>query len=263
MNNDIFNKLNDQQKDAVLHKDGPAIILAVPGAGKTTVLISRTANLILNHDINPRNILSITFSKASAYDMKERFTSIFGQEIGKTTNFSTIHSFAFNLIRNFARENGLVMNLIEGSNSSISKYNLIRAIYRQVNNLFLNEDKLEELLNTIGYVKNMMIPVDEFYKHRNFSIKNFDKIYIAYEEYKKENNLIDFDDMLTMSYEILCNHPKILKSYQDRYKYIQVDEGQDTSKIQNAIIKLISSRNNNLFIVADDDRVKRSYITVA
>lgn len=254
MNNDIFNKLNNQQKDAVLHKDGPAIILAVPGAGKTTVLISRTANLILNHNISPRNILSITFSKASAYDMKQRFISIFGQEVGKATNFSTIHSFAFNLIRSFARDNGLVMNLIEGSNSSISKYNLIKAIYRQVNNLFLNEDKLEELLNTIGYVKNMMIPVDQFDKHKNFSIKNFDKIYTAYEAYKKENNLIDFDDMLTMSYEILCDHPKILKSYQDRYKYIQVDEGQDTSKIQNAIIKLISGKNNNLFIVADDDQ---------
>ena len=254
MNNEIFNKLNDQQKNAVLHKDGPAIILAVPGAGKTTVLISRTANLILNHNISPRNILSITFSKASAYDMKERFISIFGQEVGKTTNFSTIHSFAFNLIRNYARENGLVMNLIEGSNSNISKFNLIKTIYRQVNNAFLNEDKLEELLNTIGYVKNMMIDVDDFKEHKNFSIKNFDKIYIAYEGYKKENNLIDFDDMLTMSYEILLDNPDILKSYQDRYTYVQVDEGQDTSKIQNAIIKLISSDNNNLFIVADDDQ---------
>lgn len=254
MNNDIFNRLNQQQKNAVLHKDGPAIILAVPGAGKTTVLISRTANLILNHNINPRNILSITFSKASAHDMKERFISIFGQKIGRSTNFSTIHSFAFNLIRNYAGENGLVMNLIEGNNSNVSKFNLIKTIYRQVNNAFLNEDKLDELLNTIGYVKNMMIHVDEFDEHKNFNIKGFDKIYIAYEAYKKENNLIDFDDMLTMSYEVLCDNPQILKRYQDRYQYVQVDEGQDTSKIQNAIIKLISSENDNLFIVADDDQ---------
>ena len=103
LNNDIFNKLNEQQKDAVLHKDGPAIILAVPGAGKTTVLISRTANLIFNHAIDPRNILSITFSKASAHDMKARFTSMFGNSTGKSAHFSTIHSFAYFLIRDYAK----------------------------------------------------------------------------------------------------------------------------------------------------------------
>lgn len=254
MNNDLFNRLNKQQKDAVLHKDGPAIILAVPGAGKTTVLISRTANLILNHNVNPRNILSITFSKASAYDMKDRFISMFGEEIGRCTNFSTIHSFSFFLIRDYARESNINLNLIEGNNSTVNKIKLIKDIYRQVNNTFLNEDKLDELLNTISFVKNMMIGLDEFNKHDNFKIKNFDKIFVTYEKYKKENSLIDFDDMLTMAFEILKDNPNILKRYQQRYKYIQVDEGQDTSKIQNEIIKLISSENDNLFLVADDDQ---------
>ena len=254
LNNEIFNKLNDQQKSAVLHKEGPAIILAVPGAGKTTVLIARTANLILNHAVNPRNILSITFSKASAHDMKDRFISMFGPSTGNNISFSTIHSFAFLLIREYARENALTLNLIEGSNSNVSKSRLIKDIYRQVNNAFLTEDKLEELLNTIGFVKNMMIDVSDFEDHDNFKIKNFDKIFSAYENYKKENNLIDFDDMLTMSFDILRENPSILKKYQDRYEYVQVDEGQDTSKIQNEIIKLISSKNNNLFIVADDDQ---------
>ena len=253
LNNDIFDKLNKQQKDAVLHKDGPAIILAVPGAGKTTVLISRTANLIFNHNVNPRSILSITFSKASAHDMKDRFSSMFGNS-GKTAHFSTIHSFSYFLIREYARENGLELNLMEGNDTSVNKIRLLKEIYKQVNSAFLSEDKLDELLNTIGFVKNMMIEVDEFEEHKNFKIKNFDKIFMSYETYKKENNLIDFDDMLTMSFEVLRDNPDILKRYQDRYQYVQVDEGQDTSRIQNEIIKLISNKKDNLFIVADDDQ---------
>ncbi|AFS77703.1 ATP-dependent DNA helicase, UvrD/REP family [Gottschalkia acidurici 9a] len=246
--------LNDQQKSAVLHKEGPAIILAVPGAGKTTVLISRTANLILNHHIHPNNILSITFSKASAKDMKERFISIFGQEVGSIASFSTIHSFAYFLIRDFAKDKKLKLNLIEGIDSGINKIQIIKNIYSEVNNSFINEDKLEELLNIIGFVKNMMIKVEDFCEHRNFNIKGFDKIFSNYESYKRKHNLIDFDDMLTMTLDILQNNPSVLNKYRDRYRYIQVDEGQDTSKVQNEIIKLISSPHNNLFVVADDDQ---------
>lgn len=254
MNNDFFSKLNPQQRKAVMHLDGPAIILAVPGAGKTTVLISRTANLILNHGVDPQSILSITFSKSSAHDMKDRFTSMFGANIGRTTKFSTIHSFAFFLIKDYARESKVNYHLIEGNNSSVNKIKIIKDIYKQVNNAFLSEDKLEELLNTMGFVKNMMIDVSEFDEHKNFHIKNFDKIFSYYESYKQKNNFLDFDDMLTLSFEILRNNPRILKRYHDRYKYIQVDEGQDTSKIQSEIITLLSSKMNNLFIVADDDQ---------
>nr|WP_228370452.1 ATP-dependent helicase [Gottschalkia acidurici] len=262
MKNSFFNTLkdnfkivlNDQQKSAVLHKEGPAIILAVPGAGKTTVLISRTANLILNHHIHPNNILSITFSKASAKDMKERFISIFGQEVGSIASFSTIHSFAYFLIRDFAKDKKLKLNLIEGIDSGINKIQIIKNIYSEVNNSFINEDKLEELLNIIGFVKNMMIKVEDFCEHRNFNIKGFDKIFSNYESYKRKHNLIDFDDMLTMTLDILQNNPSVLNKYRDRYRYIQVDEGQDTSKVQNEIIKLISSPHNNLFVVADDDQ---------
>lgn len=254
MFNDFFDKLNAQQKEAVLHKQGPAIILAVPGAGKTTVLISRTANLILNHNVNPENILSITFSKASAFDMKDRFTTMFGPELGRRTKFSTIHSFAYFLIRDYLRENNLTLNLIEGTDSGVSKNKIIKDIYRQVNDAHLSDDKLEELLNTIGFVKNMMIEVSEFDAHKNFQIKNFDKIYQSYEDYKRQNNFLDFDDMLTMSYDILRENNDILERYRDRYHYVQVDEGQDTSKIQNEIIRLISGRNHNLLIVADDDQ---------
>lgn len=254
MFNDFFDKLNAQQKEAVLHKDGPAIILAVPGAGKTTVLISRTANLILNHNVSPENILSITFSKASAHDMKDRFNTMFGESLGRRTKFSTIHSFAFFLIRDYSREHDLNFNLIEGSNSGVSKIKIIKDIYRQVNDAYLSDDKLEELLNTVGFVKNMMISSSDFSDHDDFQIKNFRKIYEMYEDYKKQNNFLDFDDLLTKSYEILSEHSEVLDRYKQRYLYVQVDEGQDTSKIQNEIIRLLSSENNNLLIVADDDQ---------
>lgn len=246
--------LNEQQKLAVLHKDGPAIVLAVPGAGKTTVLISRTAHMILNHNIKPENILSITFSKAAARDMKDRFSSIFGRNIGNKTIFSTIHSFAYSIIRDYAYAAKTSYTLIEGENFSISKPAILRDIYRKVNNSFINDDKLEELQSTISYIKNMMLDIEAFVKGNNSLFSRFDDIYNIYENYKRENNYIDFDDMLTLAYEILQTNSKLLNKYRNKFDYLQVDEGQDTSKIQNEIIKAILKPSNNLFIVADDDQ---------
>ncbi|WIV11606.1 ATP-dependent helicase [Proteiniborus sp. MB09-C3] len=246
--------LNEQQKMAVLHKDGPAIVLAVPGAGKTTVLISRTAHMILNHNIRPENILSITFSKAAARDMKDRFSSIFGHNVGSRTIFSTIHSFAYSVVRDYANSAKISYTLIEGDSSSANKTAMLRDIYRKINNAFINDDKLEELQSSISYIKNMMLDVDDYMKLNNSSLNGFNHIYNMYESIKKENNFIDFDDMLTLAYDIFNSNPNILNKYRNRFNYIQVDEGQDTSKIQNEIIKAISRPSNNLFIVADDDQ---------
>lgn len=246
--------LNEQQKLAVLHKDGPAIVLAVPGAGKTTVLISRTAHMILNYNIAPENILSITFSKAAARDMKDRFSSIFGHNIGSRTIFSTIHSFAYSIVRDYANLTKTSYTLIEGDRSSANKASILRDIYRKVNNAFINDDKLEELQSNISYIKNMMLDVEDYVNTNNNSFNGFSNIYNSYESFKKENNYIDFDDMLTLAYEILMTNSNLLNRYKSKYKYIQVDEGQDTSRIQNEIIKAISKPNNNLFIVADDDQ---------
>lgn len=246
--------LNEQQKLAVLHKNGPAIVLAVPGAGKTTVLISRTAHMIMNYNIKPENILSITFSKAAARDMKDRFSSIFGNDIGSRTIFSTIHSFAYSIVRDYANLTKTHYTLIEGDMSSANKAIILRDIYKEVNNAFINDDKLEELQSNISYVKNMMLDSSEYLKLYNNSFSSFNDIYNMYESFKKENNYIDFDDMLTLAYEIFKSNQNLLNKYRNRFRYIQVDEGQDTSKIQNEIIKLISIPNNNLFIVADDDQ---------
>lgn len=254
LSNNFDIKLNNQQKEAVLHKDGPALVLAVPGAGKTTVLITRTANLILNHNVDPKNILSVTFSKASAMDMKSRFDRVFGGQLNLDIHFSTIHSFAYMLIRYYSRINNNNYTLIEGKKSPVSKIRLLKGIYREVNETIPSEDKLEELLNGIGYVKNMLLDERTFSKYKQLNIKGFKDIYKKYEDYKRENNYIDFDDMLTLAIAILKKNPLILSNIRDKYQYIQVDEGQDTSKAQNEIIRLLAAPRNNLFIVADDDQ---------
>lgn len=245
--------LSKEQNLAINHILGPALILAVPGAGKTTVLVYRTYNLIKNHKVDPKRILSITFSKSSAKDMKERFYNTFSQ-FPSLVHFSTIHSFCYNLIREYAYMNRIKYTLIEDTRNPRNKYNLLKNIYFDLNKDYITEDKLDLLLNTIGYMKNMLISGDDYIKENKVHIDRFIDIYNIYEEYKKQHNLIDFDDMLTISLEILTSNKYLLEKYRSKYDFIQVDEGQDISKVQMEIIYLISEPNNNLFIVADDDQ---------
>jgi len=246
--------LSNEQKKAISHIKGPALVLAVPGAGKTTVLIHRTANLILNYNVAPESILSITFSRASAKDMEERFKRLYGDITQIPVHFSTIHSFSYSLIREYAFKNRIRYVLIEDENNELNKFNLLKKIYFSVNKSQITEEKLETLLNSIGYIKNMMITPEEFLNQNKIDIKNFEDIFTIYENYKKSNSLLDFDDMLTLCLDILKQDKHILNKYRNKFEYIQVDEGQDTSKIQMEIIKTIAYPKNNLFIVADDDQ---------
>lgn len=251
--------LSNEQKKAISHLKGPALVLAVPGAGKTTVLIHRTANLILNHNVAPESILSITFSRASAKDMEERFKRLYGDNTQIPVHFSTIHSFSYSLIREYAFKNRIRYTLIEDENNELNKFNLLKKIYFSVNKSQITEERLETLLNSIGYIKNMMITPDEFLNQNKIDIRNFKDIFTIYENYKKSNGLLDFDDMLTLCLDILMKDKHILNKYRNRFEYIQVDEGQDTSKIQMEIIKTIAYPKNNLFIVADDDQTIYSF----
>lgn len=261
MSNNFFNvledeysiRLNEQQRSAVLHKDGPAAILAVPGSGKTTVLICRTANLIKNHGINPFNILSVTFSKASALDMQNRFNNLFRDLVPDGIRFSTIHSFAYYVVREYSNITGIRFNVIEDEKSGLNKTSVLKQIYHRVNNAYINEDKLEELVTNISYVKNMMIDEKDI-RSSGITIPGFEDIYKQYEGMKKSNNLIDYDDMLTFGYEILKSSPILLNKYRKRFQYIQVDESQDTSRVQHEIIRLIAHPSNNIFLVGDEDQ---------
>lgn len=249
---DSIINLNSSQKEAILHRDGPGLVLAVPGAGKTTVIIHRTNNLISKESVGEENILTITFSKAAAMDMKSRFNTSFPNHRSKV-NFSTIHSFSYSILNDYARKNGIRYRLIEG-HPVYNKYKILKDIYMSVNNQHITEDKLEGLINSIGYVKNTLIKPEDYQANGQAKVENFPNLYRSYEAFKNKNHLIDFDDMLDLAYKALINDRDIRQSYQKRYKYIQVDEGQDTSKLQMEIIKLVALPENNLFIVADDDQ---------
>lgn len=247
-------KISLEQEKAINHLNNPALVLAVPGAGKTTVLIHRTHNLIKNYNVEADRILSITFSKASSLDMKSRFNSLFPHMANSGVKFSTIHAFCYGLLKEYAYISNINYRLIEHNKDGDNKYSLLKKIYYRSNRSYITEEKLESLMNIIGYIKNMMISPKEYLRNNKTDLDNLEDIFNLYESYKKENNLIDFDDMLTISLEILKSNKYLLEKYRNKYDYYQIDEGQDTSKIQLEIIKLLAMPENNLFIVADDDQ---------
>lgn len=242
-------KLNAEQLQAVNHFEGPALVLAVPGSGKTTMLICRTINLIEKHHVDPRRILSLTFSKAAALDMTERFNTLFPDK-QYPVGFSTIHRFCYSVLLQYFKSIDREYVLIESKESPISKQQLLRKVYSEINQDFLTEDLFDELNAAIGYCKNMMTPPEDY----ETKLRHFAKVFEHYESYKKKHLLMDFDDMLTMCYQLLKAKPAILKHYQTKFDFIQVDESQDTSKVQHAIIQLLTQAHQNIFMVADDDQ---------
>lgn len=241
-------ELSKEQNLAVNFLKGPAFVLAVPGAGKTSILILRTHNLI-NMGIDPKKILTITFSKKSQIDMEKKYIELFND---KRAKFSTIHSFCFRILRYNSKLNSKPLKILEGQ--KISKSTILKNIYYEFNKTGVNEENLEKLLSNISYIKNLLLNPHDFAKENKNLCKNFLNIYLAYEKYKSDKGLIDFDDMLTKTYELLLKDKKILKKVQDSFSYIQIDEGQDTSLVQYKIIDLVGKPHNNIFLVADDDQ---------
>ena len=238
-----------EQSAAMSHGDGPALVLAVPGAGKTTVLIHRTNNLIMNCGVKQEQILSITFSRASASDMAYRYKKTFNSS--QMPIFSTIHAFCFGIVRDFSKSSGKSFHLIEDENG---KFNIVRDLYEKINRYQITEEKLESFFSHTGYIKNMMMEAKDYLSEKSIDVEGFNEIFEAYEEFKKQNRLIDFDDMLGIAYRLLLRHPKLLNHYREKFPYIQLDEGQDTSRLQLTILRLLAYPKNNLFIVADDDQ---------
>lgn len=234
-------KLTSQQNLALRHKDGPILVLAGPGAGKTTMLLERIK--FLSKTIDPKHILTITFSKTQALDMKDRYNS-------SDANFMTIHAFCYLIIRNYLKKNNRNLRLLE-SDDLYNKYDLIAKIYFKINDKKISKEDLNEFFRLTSYMKNAML--DETYLEDS-KVKNCLQIYRAYENFKIRNFYIDFDDMQVMALKLIQNDPRLLNSIRNKYKYIQVDEGQDTSLIQFKIIEKIAAPLNNLMIVADDDQ---------
>ncbi|EFI42127.1 ATP-dependent helicase [Peptoniphilus sp. oral taxon 386] len=239
-------KLSDEQLKTTYHMDGPALVLAVPGAGKTTMLLYRTMQLIQN-GINSDRILTITFSKSASLDMKSRFKKLF-PNFKRELNFSTIHAFCYGIIREYSKLRGKTYRLIE--ENSISKFELLSKIYYEINKKTVTEENLEAIINKISYFKNTLLTPNE----TNTDIPNFVKLYNFYEQYKLKNGLIDFDDMITEALKILKTDDYIRAKYKNKFDYYQLDEGQDTSFAQFELIKYLCAPKNNIFIVADDDQ---------
>ncbi|MDY3946442.1 MAG: ATP-dependent helicase [Ezakiella sp.] len=245
-------EFSNAQIDAIKHFKGPCLVLAVPGAGKTTILISRIINLIEKHKVDPDRILALTFSRASALDMKNRMRVLSGGKNVK--NIRTIHSLAYEIVAKYRRINNLPFNMVEDDKYRNDRFKVLDEISRKIEGAPLENEKYQNILSAISYVKcHYKIEITKKISHE-LGIVNLSEYFNGYEKYLKNNNLFDFDDLLNEAYDILKNNLDYCKSYQARFDFILLDEAQDTSDRQWDIIKLLLGVERNLFVVADDDQ---------
>ena len=240
----IFNK---EQEEAITHKGGPLMVLAGPGSGKTLVITYRVKWLIENAGVHPSNILVITFTRAAAEEMKKRFFMFDGMANTPVT-FGTFHSIFFMILRYAYRYTAA--NIIR---EDVKR----RYIKEMTENMELEiEDEnefLSGIINEISYVKGEMMSLS-YYHSNNCSDELFAQIYEGYEKRLREENLIDFDDMLVFCYELLKERDDIRTLWQNKFQHILIDEFQDINKVQYEIIRMLAGKGDHLFIVGDDDQ---------
>ncbi len=238
---------NKSQQQAIRHKDGPMLVLAGPGSGKTAVITQRTKQLIEYENIDPSNILVITFTRAAAQEMKQRFLALTGEERTKVT-FGTFHAIFFMVLKlAYHFDSG---NII----SEEQRYQFMREILSYHHLEYRDEGEfIGDVLTEISRVKNEQIPLEHFYSS-SCGEEIFRKIYREYDERLKRNRLIDFDDMLTYTYDLFSQRKDILSAWQKKYRYILIDEFQDINLIQWKIMCMLAAPENNLFVVGDDDQ---------
>ncbi|KZE40322.1 hypothetical protein AV656_00210 [Bhargavaea cecembensis] len=247
--------LNDVQKQAVLKTDGPLLVLACPGSGKTTTMIMRIGYMIAEKGIAPTRIKPITFSKAAATDMRDRFTKLFPGL--QPPAFSTIHSLALDIVRRHLDHMGIEWALIEGKTDQVPpKPVLLKRSFREVTGEDPTEDELKSVGTFASFVKNRLIPQEEWPGLKG-PVERAGEILRKYEAHKRSGRrllLLDFDDMLTIAEEALRTDPDLCMRMQDRFDYVITDESQDTSLAQHRIVEHLVRRHGNLCAVADDDQ---------
>lgn len=244
---DFMMENNQAQAEAICHKDGPLLVLAGPGSGKTLVITERTKHLIKTHKIPENRILVITFTKAAAVEMKNRFMRLIGQN-RTGVSFGTFHGIFFSILKhaygftakNIVREETRIQALKE-------------IIHRQRLEEADEKEFVSDLISEISLVKGNMIDLNNYYSI-NCSDEVFRTIYNEYNSRLRQARLLDFDDMLIYCYELLSGRPDILKGWQSKFKYILIDEFQDINKLQYDIIRMLAAPEDNLFIVGDDDQ---------
>lgn len=245
-------KLNQQQKEAVQSTKGPVLLLAVPGSGKTTVLVTRLGYMIYCKNIPPERILTVTYTVAATKDMSERFAVRFGEDMAKRREFRTINGICARIIQYYGRRIGKTpFELVKDEKATTGM--LIR-ICQDHGMGYPTESDLKNVRTLITYIKNMMLNEEELQKLEEESDIRIAGIYREYCRQMREQKLMDYDDQMLYAYNMLRKDPGVLAYFQNRYPYICVDEAQDTSKIQHAIIALLADGTGNLFMVGDEDQ---------
>lgn len=241
----MFNK---SQIQAISHMDGPAMVLAGPGSGKTTVITHRIKNLIEKAEVRPENILVVTFTKAAAISMQKRFSTLMNGGKGQPVTFGTFHSVFYKILRKSRRYEATEIL------SERQKTDYIREI---IGRYGISSNDISELsqniINDIGNIKGNMLNAQE-YEPSCCKKEDFIKVYNAYNLELKKDGKMDFDDILRECYLLLCENHTILEQWRELYKYILIDEFQDINRIQMNIIELLASPLNNIFVVGDDDQ---------
>ena len=245
-------KLNQQQKEAVQSTKGPVLLLAVPGSGKTTVLVTRLGYMIYCKNIPPESILTVTYTVAATKDMSERFAVRFGEDMAKRLEFRTINGICARIIQYYGRRIGKTpFELVKDEKTTTGM--LIR-ICQDHGMGYPTESDLKNVRTLLTYIKNMMLNEEELQKLEEESDIRIAGIYREYCRQMREQKLMDYDDQMLYAYNMLRKDPGVLAYFQNRYPYICVDEAQDTSKIQHAIIALLAAGTGNLFMVGDEDQ---------
>ena len=244
-------RLNRQQEEAVRQRSGPVLLLAVPGSGKTTVLVTRLGYMLHCKGIRPEQILTVTYTVAATRDMKARFISFFGEGHADKLTFRTINGLCAVVIGRYARQKGTEPFALLDDERQINS--VIRDLLARTGTAFPSDLQVKDARTHITYCKNMMLTESEIHTHKVDGM-DFPRVYFEYQDYLLRSRRMDFDDQMVFTYRIFRQHPDILAYFQRRWPYICVDEAQDTSKIQHAILRLLASGSGNIFMVGDEDQ---------
>ena len=238
---------NEAQAQAIQHTDGPCLVLAGPGSGKTLTIVNRVKYLIEKQKVRPEEILVVTFTRFAAAEMKSRLCLVMGKRDLPVT-VGTFHGIYYGILKWAYRMNQ------ENILSETEKYQILRGVINKERmEIFDEEDFIQDIVAEIGKVKNNRIPLEEFVSEK-CSADAFRNIYRNYERHRKELKKIDFDDMLVLCYELFRSRPDVLAQWQKKFRYVLIDEFQDINRIQYDVVRMLAQPENNLFVVGDDDQ---------
>ena len=243
-------QFSEQQKAAVMATEGPVLLLAVPGSGKTTVLVTRLGFMALCRGIDPARILAVTYTVAATRELRARFAARFPELAGRTPEFRTINGLSSKIIEACGRQRGPAFALQENAGELAA---LVGRIYQELNGEYPTDSTIREVRTAITYCKNMMLTADEIFAQQ-FDLPRFAELYTRYCAALRSTRQMDYDDQMAYALTILRKQPEILAEFQNRYPYLCVDESQDTSRVQHAIIELLAKKTGNLFMVGDEDQ---------